>query len=150
MKITLAIGSNILQQKNIDEARSRLRHLLPGIVFGEAVWTTPIGIQSDRFLNLLAYADTPLSLDHLQEALKAIEREMGDSHENHQQGHVIIDLDVAEYDGRTIKEVVWIKEVQQAQNKLLAILVNKRRRPTVSNKNKQKQYKQAKATNKQK
>mgnify|MGYP000376073073 CR=1 FL=1 len=73
MKITLAIGSNILQQKNIDEAQSRLRHLLPGIVFGEAVWTTPIGIQSDRFLNLLAYADTPLSLDHLQEALKAIE-----------------------------------------------------------------------------
>lgn len=115
MKITLAIGSNILQQKNIDEAQSRLRHLLPGIVFGEAVWTTPIGIQSDRFLNLLAYADTPLSLDHLQEALKAIEREMGDSHENHQQGHVIIDLDVAEYDGRIVKEVVWIKEVQQAQ-----------------------------------
>lgn len=67
MKITLAIGSNILQQKNIDEAQSRLRHLLPGIVFGEAVWTTPIGIQSDRFLNLLAYADTPLSLEHLQE-----------------------------------------------------------------------------------
>lgn len=115
MKITLAIGSNILQQKNIDEAQSRLRHLLPGIVFREAVWTTPIGIQSDRFLNLLAYADTPLSLDHLQEELKAIEREMGDSHENHQQGHVIIDLDVAEYDGRTVKEVVWIKGVQQAQ-----------------------------------
>lgn len=37
MKITLAIGSNILQQKNIDEAQSRLRHLLSGIVFGEAV-----------------------------------------------------------------------------------------------------------------
>ncbi len=136
MKITLAIGSNILQQKNIDEARSRLRHLLPGIVFGEAVWTTPIGIQSDRFLNLLAYADTPLSLDRLQEKLKAIEREMGDSHENHQQGHVIIDLDVAEYDGRTVKEVVWIEEVQQAQKQ------------AVSNKNKQKQYKQAKAINK--
>ncbi len=150
MKITLAIGSNILQQKNIDEAQSRLRHLLPGIVFGEAVWTTPIGIQSDRFLNLLAYADTPLSLDHLQEELKAIEREMGDSHENHQQGHVIIDLDVAEYDGRTVKEVIWIKGVQQAQSKRLAILANKRRRPTVSNKNKQKQYKQTEATNKQK
>lgn len=120
MKITLAIGSNILQQKNIDEAQSRLRHLLPGIVFGEAVWTTPIGIQSDRFLNLLAYADTPLSLDHLQEALKAIEREMGDSHENHQQGRVIIDLDLAEYDGRTVKEVVWIEEVQQAQKQAVS------------------------------
>lgn len=150
MKITLAIGSNILQQKNIDEAQSRLRHLLPGIVFGEAVWTTPIGIQSDRFLNLLAYADTPLSLEHLQEELKAIEREMGDSHENHQQGHVIIDLDVAEYDGRTVKEVIWSKGVQQSKSKLLAILANKRRRPTVSNKNKQKQYKQTEATNKQK
>lgn len=120
MKITLAIGSNILQQKNIDEAQSRLRHLLPGIVFGEAVWTTPIGIQSDRFLNLLAYADTPLSLEHLQEALKAIEREMGDSHKNHQQGHVIIDLDVAEYDGRIVKEVIWIKDVQQAQKQALS------------------------------
>ena len=84
------------------------------------VWTTPIGIQSDRFLNLLAYADTPLSLDHLQEELKAIEREMGDSHENHQQGHVIIDLDVAEYDGRTVKEVIWIKGVQQAQKQALS------------------------------
>ena len=139
MKITLAIGSNILQQKNIDEAQSRLRHLLPGIVFGEAVWTMPIGIQSDRFLNLLAYADTPLSLEHLQEELKAIEREMGDSHENHQQGHVIIDLDVAEYGA---------KESNRHKNKLLAILANKRRRPTASNKNKQKQYKQTEATNK--
>ena len=120
MKITLAIGSNILQQKNIDEAQARLRHLLPGIVFGEAVWTTPIGIQSDRFLNLLAYADTPLSHDHLQEALKAIAREMGDSHETHQQGHVIIDLDVAEYDGRTVKEVIWSKGVQQSQKQVVS------------------------------
>lgn len=72
------------------------------------------------FLNLLAYADTPLSLDHLQEELKAIEREMGDSHENHQQGHVIIDLDVAEYDGRIVKEVVWIKEVQQSQKQVVS------------------------------
>lgn len=136
MKITLAIGSNILQQKNIDEAQSRLRHLLPGIVFGEAVWTTPIGIQSDRFLNLLAYADTPLSLDHLQEELKAIEREMGDSHENHQQGHVIIDLDVAEYDGRIVKEVIWSKESNSRKSKLLAILANKRQ--TVSNTNRNK------------
>lgn len=115
MKITLAIGSNILQERNVAEAQSRLRLLLPGIVFGEALWTTPVGIQSDRFLNLLAYADTPLALDKLQEGLKAIEHEMGDSHENHQQGRVIIDLDVAEYDGRTVKEVMWIKEVQQKQ-----------------------------------
>lgn len=45
---------------------------------------------------------------------------MGDSHENHQQGHVIIDLDVAEYDGRTIKEVVWIKGVQQSQKQVVS------------------------------
>ena len=45
---------------------------------------------------------------------------MGDSHENHQQGHVIIDLDVAEYDGRIVKEVIWIKGVQQAQKQVVS------------------------------
>lgn len=108
MKITLAIGSNIQQELHIAEAKTRLRRILPGIVFEEAIWTTPVGIQSDQFLNLLAHANTPLSLQTLQKRLKDIEQEMGDSHENHQQGHVIIDIDLAEYDGQTIKKVVWL------------------------------------------
>lgn len=108
MKITLAIGSNIEQQKNVAEAKCRLRRSLPGIVFENELWTDPVGLRSDRFLNLLAHAETPLAIDALQRQLKKIEREMGDSHENHQQGRVIIDIDLARYDGRTIKDVVWL------------------------------------------
>ena len=108
MKITLAIGSNIQQELHIAEAKARLQRILPGIVFEKAIWTDPIGIQSDRFLNLLAHAETSLSLQALQKRLKETEQAMGDSHENHQQGRVIIDIDLAEYDGQTLKEVVWL------------------------------------------
>ena len=88
MMILLAIGSNVRQTQNIAEAKRRLRRLLPSIVFGQEVWTDPVGLQSDRFLNLLAYADTTFSPAELQQRLKQIEREMGDSHENHQGGRV--------------------------------------------------------------
>ena len=115
MKILLAIGSNVRQTQNIAEAKRRLRRLLPSIVFGQEVWTDPVGLQSDRFLNLLAYADTTFSPAELQQRLKQIECEMGDSHENHQGGRVLIDIDLAEYDGQTIKEVVWLKHVQPAK-----------------------------------
>lgn len=110
MKITLAIGSNTQQQQNVAEAKTRLRRLFPDIVFGKELWTEPVGIRSDRFLNLLAYADTTLTLEELQKQLKGIEHEMGDSHENHQQGCVLIDIDLACYDGQTVKKVVWLRD----------------------------------------
>lgn len=110
MKITLAIGSNTQQQQNVAEAKVRLRRLFPDIIFGKELWTEPVGLHSDRFLNLLAYADTTFTLEELQKQLKRIEHEMGDSHENHQQGRVLIDIDLACYDGQTVKKVVWLRD----------------------------------------
>lgn len=112
MKFTLSIGSNTDQSSNVAEAKRRLRVLFPNIVFSEEHWTPPIGIASDRFLNLLAYAETTLPAEELQGKLKQIEADMGDSHANHQKGHVVIDLDLACYDGREMKSIIWLEQIQ--------------------------------------
>lgn len=112
MKFTLSIGSNTDQSSNVTEAKQRLRMLFPDIVFSEEHWTPPVGIVSDRFLNLLAYAETTLSAEELQKKLKQIEADMGDSHANHQKGHVVIDLDLACYDGKEVKPIIWLEQTQ--------------------------------------
>lgn len=112
MKFTLSIGSNTDQSSNVAEAKRRLRVLFPNIVFSEEHWTTPVGIVSDRFLNLLAHAETTLSAEELQETLKQIEADMGDSHANHQKGHVVIDLDLAYYNGKKMKPIIWLEQIQ--------------------------------------
>lgn len=112
MKFTLSIGSNTDQSSNVAEAKQRLRVLFPDIVFSEEHWTAPVGIASDRFLNLLAHAETTLSAEELQETLKQIEADMGDSHANHQKGHVVIDLDLAYYNGKKMKPIIWLEQIQ--------------------------------------
>lgn len=112
MKFTLSIGSNTDQSSNVAEAKRRLRVLFPNIVFSEEHWTAPVGIVSDRFLNLLAHAETTLPAEELQETLKQIEADMGDSHANHQKGHVVIDLDLAYYNGKKMKPIIWLEQIQ--------------------------------------
>ena len=34
---------------------------------------------------------------------------MGDSHENHQQGKVLIDIDLVQYDGKIVKGIIWLE-----------------------------------------
>ena len=107
-RIILALGSNNLQENNIAGAQEQLRMLLPDIVFTRYMWTTPIGIVSDRFLNCMAKATTTLSLTQLRKEIKTIEQSLGNK--DHSTGIVNIDIDLLQYGNRKFKENDWERE----------------------------------------
>lgn len=107
MKAVIALGSNKNQEENIRRAQKCLIEIFPNIVFDAPVWTNPVGIVSDLFLNCLGRMETMKQEAELITIFKEIERSMGDSHANHQQGFVWIDIDLIELDGRRIKNIIW-------------------------------------------
>ena len=109
MKITISLGSNTEQEQHIEEAIERLKTVFSDITFTQPQWTDPIGVVSDRYLNCLANFTTSLSLQQLVQQLKDIETAMGDKHENHEQGIVLIDLDVIKYGDREVKKIAWLQ-----------------------------------------
>ncbi len=110
MKITIALGSNLHQENNIKKAQELLRQHFPDIHFTKTVWTDPIGIKSDRYLNCIGIFTSHQSAEIIQEILKKTEAALGDSHENHKQGKVLIDIDLARYGERNIKDIIWLKD----------------------------------------
>ena len=109
MKITISLGSNTEQEQHIEEAIERLKTVFSDITFTQLQWTDPIGVVSDRYLNCLANFTTSLSLQQLVQQLKDIETAMGDTHENHKQGIVLIDLDVIKYGDKEVKKIAWLQ-----------------------------------------
>lgn len=109
MKITISLGSNTEQEQHIEEAIERLKTVFSDITFTQPQWTEPIGVVSDRYLNCLANFTTSLSLQQLVQLLKDLETAMGDTHENHKQGIVLIDLDVIRYGDKEVKKIAWLQ-----------------------------------------
>ena len=107
MKTIIALGSNSNQEENISKAQILLKQRFKGIKFSDAQWTEPIGIKSDKFLNCLGTFETNISLTQVKQCLKEIEQTMGDSHENHQKGNVLIDIDLTQYGEEIVKEIIW-------------------------------------------
>ena len=108
MKTIIALGSNSNQEENISKAQILLKQRFKGIKFSDAQWTEPIGIKSDKFLNCLGTFETDISLTQVKQCLKEIEQTMGDSHESHQKGNVLIDIDLAQYGEEIVKEIIWM------------------------------------------
>lgn len=108
MKTIIALGSNSNQEENISKAQILLKQRFEGINFSDAQWTEPIGIKSDKFLNCLGTFETDISLTQVKQCLKEIEQTMGDSHESHQKGNVLIDIDLAQYGEEVVKEIIWL------------------------------------------
>lgn len=112
MKIELSLGSNTQPEQNIHRAKALLKALMPNILFLEEIWTEPrptaqVPHPTKKYLNVLAVADTNLSQDHLTVKLKQIERSLGDTHDNHQHGIVLIDIDLLSYNNQKVKEKMW-------------------------------------------
>lgn len=109
MKIIIALGSNTNQRQNILTAQSTLRAYFPDIKFSEPIWTSPINVESEQFLNCTGSFSTDKKLQDLQTIFKQIEFQQGDSHQNHQKGKVIIDIDLAWYGDTKVKDIIWQK-----------------------------------------
>lgn len=108
MKTIIALGSNSNQEENISKAQTLLKQRFEGIKFSDVQWTEPIGIKSDKFLNCLGTFETDISLTQVKQCLKEIEQTIGDSHENHQKGNVLIDIDLTQYGEEIVKEIIWL------------------------------------------
>ncbi len=94
-KLILALGSNENQESNMQLAQHKLERLLNGeVVFSETMWTDPLGIESDRFLNCLAVGYTHHGVDQLYRALKQVERSIGSLRAERKRGVVKIDIDI--------------------------------------------------------
>lgn len=98
-QVIISLASNHQQQANLTEARRRLDQLLDSRRYTEAIWTEPINARRpDLYLNQLLHAETTLSADDLQQALKDIELSMGRTAEDRREGLVRIDLDLLLFD----------------------------------------------------
>lgn len=106
-KIIIALGSNFEQQKNMEEAKRRLYILFPDIVFSRFLWTNPIGIKSDRFVNALALAHSALSQSQIEWELKEIERRCGRCAEEKAKGIIRLDLDLMQYGKEKLHQEDW-------------------------------------------
>lgn len=112
MKIEISLGSNTDPEANMQRAKTLLTSILPNIRFGKEVWTKPYATQqvphpTKAYLNCMAMADTTMEKSHLMAKLKQTEQTLGDNHHNHQQGIVLIDIDLLKYDNVTLKEKLW-------------------------------------------
>lgn len=105
--IILALGSNTQQHLHIDMAQAMLRELLGQIEFTQKLWTAPIDIYSDKFINCLGMASTTLALDELNRRCKQIEALCGDNRADRRQGIVRMDIDILLYGSQRLHESDW-------------------------------------------
>lgn len=117
VKFIIAIGSNIEQSHHVAMAKEKLNKVFPHIHYTHSLCTTPIDIQSDNFLNLLAWGETSMSLHEIEAALKEIEIQRDSVKEQKRQGIVALDLDLLLLDEMRLHEKDWqrpyIQELMQ-------------------------------------
>ena len=107
VRIIVSIGSNTEQCKNINYAKKKLNDYFHDMKYSSAIWTNPIDITSEQFLNCLGIAETNLKIDEIIDILKQIEISCGSSHEEHNQGIVKIDLDLLLYGNTKFHILDW-------------------------------------------
>lgn len=106
--IIIALGSNHNQTENIGRAERKLSDAFNGSVkFSKRLWTEPIGIESDKFLNSLASACTDMTESEATATLKRIERECGNTAELRRRGIIELDLDLLKYGDVKRHEADW-------------------------------------------
>lgn len=113
----IALGSNSGQEENIGKAMESLQGLLTDVRHSRMLWTEPIGLRCDRFLNVMMAGRTRLSLEELTASAKRIERDMGRNGDDSRRGRVCIDIDIMLYDGQRLHADDWQRDYIRTQYK---------------------------------
>ena len=92
VNVLIALGSNYHQVAHIHWASQRLSCLLSDVRLSRILWTQDIHGSGVRYANRLIAGYTSLTVDELQQQLKAIEAES-----RRTQSRVTIDLDLMQY-----------------------------------------------------
>lgn len=107
--IIISIASNDQQEQNLSEARRCLGQILSDLHYTDELWTEPYHAKNSSrlYLNQLAYATTTFNAQELNAELKKIEKQMGRTPEQKQQGIVTIDLDLMQHNGQRYHLTDW-------------------------------------------
>ncbi len=97
-KAIVALGSNTRQEDNLQKAKALIEHHFTEVEFSSSLWTTPVGLESDMFLNALAVFTTTHNIDDTSLCLKEIETECGDTKSKRKEGFVCMDIDILLFD----------------------------------------------------
>lgn len=98
-EVIISLGSNENQEENLTKAREQLTQLMTEVHFTSAIWTEPINSsRKEPYLNQLCNGTTAFSEGLLCEVLKETEKRIGRI--KNEDGIVVIDLDLLEYDGQ--------------------------------------------------
>lgn len=111
-RVVIAIGSNTNHEENMIKAKKLLSALL-AISYTSEIWTTPIGVNSDKFLNCLGVAETKHGVKQLERAFKQIERRCGDAKSKRNRGTIVMDIDILQYDEEKLHKTDWTRDYVQ-------------------------------------
>lgn len=110
-ELIVALGSNFRQRQNMEYAKSHLASVFNGgATFSKEMWTSPIGVKSDLYLNCLCVGATKHSYQQTLTALKRIERKCGRTVKNDKLHHIMMDLDILSYDGERHHTEDWSRD----------------------------------------
>ena len=112
-ELILAIGTNIDQEMNMFVAKQLISQLFHHVVFTSEIWTNPVNIHSDSFLNCLAYTQTTHGLKQIKQAIRQIEHKCGVSQAMKHAGYVKLDIDILFFDGTRYHEEDWERHYVQ-------------------------------------
>jgi len=96
-RIIISLGSNYQQQANINQAKELLNVYFTDIRFTSFIWTDSIGFVSDKFLNGLASAKSPYTMEQTSKILKEIELACGNNESERMKKRVRLDLDLMQF-----------------------------------------------------
>ena len=114
-KALLSIGTNVDRERNMELCHRLLEKLFPAIAYSKTSITAPYGnLYKSDFLNQLAFAYTYKEKDEVISLLKSLEKEMGRTQADKENGIVKIDLDL----------VVWNEEVVKPEDILRSYVVD--------------------------
>lgn len=108
--IIIALGTNTEHEHNINNALCLLNDVVFDITCSRRLWTAPIGMVSDRFLNMLVSGRCYLTLPDLYDTIKSIEAKCGRLDADKKRGIVKIDIDILQYDKQREHAGDWQRE----------------------------------------
>ena len=109
-KLVVAFGSNFEPKINIAKAKRRLSSVFETIKFSSEIWTDPINIKSEKFINCIAIAETSSDLNSVLHNLKEIEDECGNTIQKRKSGKVTMDVDILKYGDVIMHEDDWKRQ----------------------------------------
>lgn len=110
-KLILSLGSNYNQERNIIEAISQLKKMFGknNLVASRQMWTNPVDIKSDKFLNCMLFTHTSCKLDEVERCIKELECICGRTKEEKNKNIVKIDIDILLYGDKKLHDKDWAR-----------------------------------------